>query len=328
MRLLKPSAGQAKSGLRAFREIMLADPETKELTELQIRTLEAAQKFITNTHYFLDEISEPIEPDELAKDISEPALRQQLVEGMVVISTVNGTPKPEQIKILRRFADALKVDHSLVDALQKLAGEHRLLYALDVVRHMYIGEAISKAWRKEKFKGIYKIVGAMRGFYQDPGLAKQYHDLENLPDGTLGKEFWRFYTDHQFIFPGEKYGSPVMMTYHDMAHVLGGYDTTPVGELKVASFTAGFRNVGRPWILLFIISQFHLGVKTVPIDVPGMTGEFNPEEQFLALQRGSLMNVDLFDNWDYWPVMDQPIEQVRQSFNILPDEKVLEVVQK
>ncbi|WP_133140471.1 hypothetical protein [Legionella genomosp. 1] len=327
MRLLKPSAEQAKSGLKVLRAIMLADPEIKELTELQIRTLDAAQKFITDTHFPLEELSESVEPEELAQQFIDPALRKQFAEAMVVVSTVNGTPKAEQVDLVRAYTKALQVDSSLVDALQKLANQHRVLYAFDVVRHMYIGETISKAWAKEKFKGIYKIVGGMKGFYQDAELAKKYHELKEFPDGTLGKEFWRFYDEHQFIFPGEKYGTPVMMTYHDMAHVVGGYDTTPAGELKVASFTAGFRNVGRPWILLFIISQFHLGVKTVPIDVPRMTGNFNPEEQFLALKRGSLMNIDLFDNWDYWEVMDQPLEQIRKTFNVLPQEKVLEIIQ-
>jgi hypothetical protein len=193
---------------------------------------------------------------------------------------------------------------------------------------MYIGEGIKKAWHDEKFKGIFKVIGGMKGFYEDPKLAQKYEQLGQLPSGTLGKEFWQFYKDHQFSFPGQKYGSPVMITNHDMAHVLGGYNTTPGGELQVASFTAGFRNIGRVWILLFIISQFQIGVKTVPIDAPVTTGEFDPEKELLALQRGTLTKVDLFNNWDYWAVVNCQIDDLRKKYNILPNEEVLVTIQK
>ncbi|MBL7481295.1 hypothetical protein [Legionella bononiensis] len=328
MLLLKPSPEQAKLGLRAFKTIMRADPEVNSLTELQIRTLAAVQKFITFTDFPLDELDEPIKSDELRLGFTDTALSHQLVSGMIIMAIVNGVPKLEQVKLIEHLAKALNVNEGAVSALFKLVHQHQYMYAFDVMRHMYIGEGFAKIWHEERFKGIYKIIGSMNGFYEDPQLAKRYEQLGQLPSGTLGKEFWRFYKDHQFTFPGQKYGSPVMITNHDMAHVLGGYNTTPGGELQVASFTAGFRKSGMVWILLFIISQFQLGVKTVPINAPVTTGEFNPEEELLALQRGTLMNVDLFDNWDYWPVIDCNIDDLRKKYHILPNQEVLEVIKK
>lgn len=328
MRLIQPTPIQAKLGLRAFKTIMLADPELNNLTELQIKTLEAAQKFVTFTHYSLDEIDEPIKTIELQQGFTEQALRQQLVEAMVIMSIVNGSPKPEQVTLIQQLAKALEVDKSIVNALHKLVHQHQYIYAFDILRHMYIGEGIAKIWHEEQFKGLFKTIGGMRGFYEDPELAQKYEQLGQLPSGTLGKEFWQFYKDHQFSFPGQKYGSPEMITYHDMAHVLGGYNTTESGELQVASFTSGFRNTGRVWILLFIISQFHLGIKTVPIDAPVSTGKFNPEEELLAMQRGSLMNVDLFNNWDYWAVVNSKVDDLRKKYNIIPNEEVIAAIKQ
>lgn len=328
MQLLKPSAEQAKLGLRTFKTIMMADPECNSLTEIQTRTLAAIQKFITFTNYSLDEIDEPIDSLELQFAFTDKTLRHQLVEGMVITAIVNSIPKPEQLNLIHQLAKSLDVDDHIVNTLYMLVNQHKYIYAFDVLRHMYIGEGIAKAWHDEQFKGLFKVIGGMKGFYEDPDLAKKYEQLEQLPSGTLGKEFWQFYKDHQFTFPGQKYGSPVIITNHDMAHVLGGYNTTPRGELQVASFTAGFRNSGRIWILLFIISQFQLGVKTVPIDAPVAIGEFNPEEDLLAMQRGSLMNVDLFKDWDYWPIVDHKIDDLRKQYNIVPNEEVLAAIQK
>ena len=321
MRLLKPSSEQAKLGLRAFRTLFLADPELNTLTDLQIQALEASQKLITHTNFPLEELEKPVTAEELSAGYAEPALREQLVEGMVIMSVVNGTPKKEQVEQIKHWAAALEVNEELINSLHLLVNKHKILYSFDVMRHMYIGEAIAKIWHEEKFKGLINTIRAIKGFSVDPELEKRFEQLGELPPNTLGKAFWQFYKDHQFTFPGAKYGSPMMITYHDMAHVLGGYSTIPAGELQVASFTAGFRKVGRAWILLFIISQFHLGVSTTPIDVPIAVGQFNPDEELMAMQRGTLMNVDLFDNWDYWAVVHRDLDELRREYNIVSKEE-------
>ena len=46
---------------------------------------------------------------------------------------------------------------------------------------------------------------------------------------------------------------------------------------------------------------------------PGMA-----ERMFAAIERGSHVNVDLSDKWDYWPYVALPIDEVRRRLNILP----------
>ncbi|MBL8072191.1 MAG: hypothetical protein JNM35_13960, partial [Nitrospira sp.] len=38
------------------------------------------------------------------------------------------------------------------------------------------------------------------------------------------------------------------------------------------------------------------------------------------MRRGAAMNVDLNHGWDYWPVMGEQVEDLRQRYNILPIE--------
>lgn len=77
--------------------------------------------------------------------------------------------------------------------------------------------------------------------------------LAGLPDGTLGKEFEQYLTTNEldvnllresaFIDAHHKRGNDVGylaergFQLHDLFHVLTGYDTTPLGEVRVVSFT-------------------------------------------------------------------------------------------
>ena len=68
-----------------------------------------------------------------------------------------------------------------------------------------------------------------------------YKRLGLLPDGTLGREFFRHMATVGFAFPGEPNGIPDSIAYHDVIHVLAEHATTPLGEIQQASFQAGNR---------------------------------------------------------------------------------------
>ena len=103
---------------------------------------------------------------------------------------------------------------------------------------------------------------------------------------------------------------------HDMAHVLGGYGTDPAGELQVAAFTAGFRKREQSLsIMLFVLCQFDLGIAMVPVAEPAL-GNLDAEAFMAALVRGASMELDLFDGWDFWGVVDQPLSELRERYGI------------
>ena len=58
------------------------------------------------------------------------------------------------------------------------------------------------------------------------------------------------------------------------------------------------------------------------------TGFFNLEKAMVAIRRGAAMNVDLNNGWNYWPVMGQPVEELRRRYNILPAEAFLPAIRE
>jgi ubiquinone biosynthesis protein Coq4 len=105
--------------------------------------------------------------------------------------------------------------------------------------------------------------------------------------------------------------------FHDLGHVLAGYGTDPEGEIQQAAFQSGFvRNDGFAF-LFFGIVQFHLGVKLTPIADPEV-GFFDVDKVMTALARGAACKIDLSDQWDFWPYMARPLDEVRAALGIPP----------
>ena len=157
---------------------------------------------------------------------------------------------------------------------------------------------------------------------EDPALAKRYRAWEKLPEGTLGRALIDFYNNNGFSVPGERNGFPETGLYHDFCHVLGGYGTDPEGEVQVASFSAGFTRERPFYTMLFAVLTFSAGVNMRPsaegfttvgvLGKPGMA-----ERVFAALERGSKVNTDLSDKWDYWSCIELPVDEVRRKLNIV-----------
>lgn len=62
--------------------------------------------------------------------------------------------------------------------------------------------------------------------------------------------------------------------------------------------------------------QFQCGIK---IDSPVTTkGSYDPKKYWALLARGCAVNASLTDNnWEFWHLLEKPIDEVRKSYNIL-----------
>lgn len=314
MKIIRPDAEEARLGLRAIKTVLVADGVLGPAEE---RMLAATQRYITRTD--LDVAALPtIEPAALAAKLTRPALRAQLVGAMVIHSFASGETGPEQLAAIRGFADALGVELAEIDTLQHYVRRDMALLRFDVLRRMYIGDALADIWDHEGVRGILKTLGGLAGVRQDPALAAKYAALGELPEGSLGRALYAHYRDHGFALPGEKHGGPEAIVLHDAAHVIGGYGTDPGGEFEVAAFTAGFRRAQSWSILIFVLCQFDLGVRLAP--VPGAdarVGLLDPDRLLAALVRGGRMTVDLFDGWDLWAAAPRPLEALRVEYGVV-----------
>jgi len=323
MELLEPGPERAPFGLRAV--TMVARAAEHGLGVPQRAMLNAAQQLVLHTDLDVDTLP-PIEPEELARHFDDPALARQLVRGMVAMSLAEGPPSAQQVALVKRFADALEVREPAVDVVRRLMRGRMLRFRLSFLRHSHLRRYLRNTRRL--MGGIAPIIRGLliaRGVLgEDTRTVERYRALGALPEGTLGREFFRHYTGNGFAFPGEKDGFPVGALFHDFGHVLAGYDTSPEGEMKAAAFQAGFtRNDDDDFFTaLFAILIHTSGINMAPFEMPVLRGRIGQGELaadvLRALRRGAAMKVDLGDGWDFWGDVEAPIERVRERFGVPP----------
>jgi len=322
MELKMPNHEQAYWGLRAMKTIALADGA---LNESERHMLASVQQVIGTT-YDIEELA-PITPLELAQAFPDPQLRKQLVQGLIVVSLIDGKPDEAEVNLVEQFAQELEVSDLEIKNLRHVLNREIVQLRLDLVRRFWLRPKINELWNKEGIKGLYKFVRGMMGKYENKELAARYQALEHYPTGSLGRSYWEYCRTNGFPLPGEKGGSPEQILFHDCAHVLSGYGTAPEEEVQVACFSAGFQR-REPWLFVFfVLLQFHVGIRMTPITT-ARTGMFNPLKAMIAIRRGAAMNIDLNNGWDYWPVMGEQVEELRRRYNILPIEALMPTKQQ
>lgn len=322
MELKMPNHEQAYWGLRAMKTIAMADGV---LNESERHMLSSVQQVIGTT-YDIEELI-PITPMELAQALPDPQLRKQLVQGLIVVSLIDGKPDEAEVNLVEQFAQELEVSALEIKNLRHVLNREIVQLRLDLVRRFWLRPKINELWNKEGIKGLYKFVRGMMGKYENKELAARYQALEHYPTGSLGRSYYEYCRTNGFPLPGEKGGSPEQILFHDCAHVLSGYGTAPEEEVQVACFSAGFQR-REPWLFVFfVLLQFHVGIRMTPITT-ARTGMFDPLKAMVAIRRGAAMNIDLNNGWDYWPVMGEQVEELRRRYNILPIEAFMPAKQQ
>jgi hypothetical protein len=316
MKLIHPTPEVAEPGLRAMTMIAAeGGPPSPAARAL----LAAAQKNLLGTSLDIDTLA-PITPEALAAAVIDPALRRQLVQGMVVMTLTDGPSPPAKVALVERFARALDVDAAEVKSVRLLADQRLLLFRLDFLRRSHLAEALKHQIEDHGLFGAVKALLGQRGYGEDPALAARYRALGDLPEGTLGRELIRYYQRNGFSLPGEKHGFPEAGLYHDFTHVLGGYDTDSPGEMQIAAFIAGYKRDNPFFVILFVTLTFSAGINMTPLPQPSAAGIFAEpglaDAFFRAVERGSRVTVDLSDHWDHWAHVARPIADVRRDLGI------------
>lgn len=148
------------------------------------------------------------------------------------------------------------------------------------------------------------------------GFAR-YRALDDAPAGSFGASLRGYYRDNAFPMPGMRSGFPLsLVAVHDVAHVVGGFDTTHTGELLVSAFETGVS--GDAWVDYWVGGMLHcqLGFALEPGAAPAL-GQFPPERFYAAYARGAGANSSLIDPaWDFWPRVRQPLETVRAELGL------------
>jgi tellurite resistance protein len=322
MDFLKIEPVSAPFALRAM--TMLARAAENGLGRPQLAMLDAMQRLVMDTDLDVETL-QPVSPEELASQLSAPAQARQLVRLMVATSLADGPPSMEQMSLVSSFAAALGVEEPSVAVVRRLAQKRLLMFRLSFARHSHVRTYFRNSHRL--LGGVLPVIKAILRFRgvigEDAELAARFHALGELPEDTLGSHFFRHCTDEGLPFAGEKGGFPIGALYHDFAHVLGGYDTSPEGELKNAAFQAGFTQDDDDFFtMLFAIVIHTAGVNLAPFPMPVLLGRIGQGSLALDMlhgwQRGAAMKVDLGSNWNFWDDVGLPIDVVRERLGVPP----------
>jgi hypothetical protein len=106
MTVLIPTHEQAHAGLRAMKTVLTA---AGPLAPTRREALAAIQRHLLRTAHDLDALA-PSTPEELAAAIDDPALRTQLISGMVTLTLVRDTVADEEQAAIERLAAGLGVE--------------------------------------------------------------------------------------------------------------------------------------------------------------------------------------------------------------------------
>ena len=308
-----PTLEQLQLGQGAMRTIA-SRPD--DLTVNERAMLSGVQRAF-GAEFDLDAL-EPIAPQELAQSFASAAegFRIQFLHAMCVFAAINTDVRVEAVDAIERFRDALGVQSPYVQVMRDIAEGHTIRMRAHLMPRFWAVDHLRHRIRKQGVGVLFRFLGSIFGGYKDDEVARRFAELKDYPAGSLGREYYRYLEDNGFPPPGTPGSAFDIIVYHDLAHVIGAYDTTPSEEVQVASFSAGFRSRDPYAFVFFVLAQFHLGIRVAP-GAKAEKGFFDAEKVVAALKRGSEMSKDLSDyDWDYWKDLKRPLAELRKEWRV------------
>jgi hypothetical protein len=250
-------------------------------------------------------------------DVAGAHRRKRLVQLASIAALFTQPIRAASTRYVRELADALGASEPVLAVLEALARGKRLTARVLTARRG-LTAILKEAYAAEGAAGVARFVAALfLGARVNRDKVWQYKRLGLLPAGTLGRTYWEHLTALGYAFPGEPKGIPDSVAYHDVGHVLSGYDTTPRGEIQQGCFQGGNRRHDGFFFIQFALLQFHHGIRLTPA-AKGETGYFDPVKVLQAIHRGASCSVDITHGWNYWPLMPLALGDARERCGVVP----------
>ncbi len=256
---------------------------------------------------------------EIGQLLATPEQRLEAVHAGLLVALYSVEQDPAGLDAARWISRQLGAGDSITLTATLTAGQHARAAQADLFRR-FLSSRIDIPIDTIRAFAARKDLGAITA----PDTISHYHGLlDSAPDGSLGSEMRRFYSDASFDVPGTP-GTPLPVEFlgaHDVHHVVSGYDTMAHGEVYTAVFNAGNSSAGIGWLSVVLL-QWHQGIKV---------GVFNPAHAHLdpaiiadAAYRGSRTHVDVYRaDWDWMSLLGRPLEDVRAGLGVPPGGTVL-----
>jgi hypothetical protein len=258
----------------------------------------------------------PLHPDDTVA-VEGAHQRKRLVQ-LSALAVLLGRPlRADSLAFLKALARVLDTHDPVIDVIDAICQGRPAKARLLAMRRM-MRVLLKEAYLAEGAMGVVRVFAAM--LLKAPvnrDLMVKYKQLGLLPEGTLGREYWKFMVREGFNFPGEPAGIPATISYHDIAHVIAGHEATPSGEIQQGSFQGGNRREDGFFFIQMAVVHFHQGVVVTPA-TPATVDLFAPDKVLWAIHRGARCNVDMTHQWNYWDLMPLPLDEARARVALVP----------
>lgn len=306
------TAAEARSFLEGMRAVATVRG-TRPIDPISQEMLESVGHHVLHAQIDINTLADRT-PGELAANIGDSRRQREFVQFLILMPYLDMEVDPAQVAVVEDIAGELGIaTDTLTDLRQVRDGRmKRLLF--DYSRRALTDYADAEsAWQKIGLitKTLHQAIG-------DAKVAKRFLELEQLPEGSLGHSFFRFYRARSFPLPGEKKSFGELLVPHDCSHILGGFNTDMNGEMNVGGFEAGVYDDSFGFeLLLEVILDFHLGKKFTTLGLlPPGTNHFDPDQVMIGYERGLACNVNLFKGWDFWAVAGEQLTDLRSRYGI------------
>lgn len=304
---------QALQTLSAMREV-LSNQGKSALTDVDNETLREVARLHELPDLSLDDLPE-FDASQFKSHLAADNTKLYAARMLSVMTFVDTLIVPEKVDWVCNRADELGVHFPLLDDLKLLSqGKHSKAKANLLRRSLDRYYHISPA----KFSAMVLRLMLWNRIFKDRDLIQKVSAYADKDDSLTGHHLYQYYVRNQFPLPGTGglYTSPLLMG-HDMHHILSSCGVDGAGEIEVSGFVAG-ATAGDPMDMLTVgFIQFHCNIK-IDSPVTGFGG-YRPLHYWNSLTKGTRVSqpeiVDV--NWDFWPLLDKPIDDVRHSLNIV-----------
>ena len=281
----------------------------------------------------LDEFQavKPINQSELAKLITNDSSRRRYIQLAVMLELCRHPRSSQQLAKLEESAQQLKLKGDVLAVCRNMIDHSALEITSDYVRRYQTyflalqekhgPESFNHEGGRQYGERFFKILDA----------------LSSMNEGTLGKEFVKFYRRNGMHLPSRSSINPGYYVCHDMNHVIAGYEPTGIGEICLGAFKLGMDDSDANWMASLTNFLIHeagvfkpghhaqyepLGVDGDPFDgLEGKRGVMTlkgaPEMLANAFDRGASCSKD-FSTLDHLELATMPLAQLRQEFDVSP----------
>lgn len=294
---------------------------TRPLDAISRKMLEATRDWVLKEEAIVIDDLAILAPTEFAQQVQEQRQRQQALQFLILMPYLDTQVDPSEVQLVNAYAAALQLAPHTLRSL-RLVGDRQLLQLLFGYTRRTITTILPGRGFWQKTKAVFSVG---RQYLGDAKVAQRYQSLASLPADTLGRELYGYYRDRHFPLPGEPKSFSELIVGHDLVHLLSGIDTDMEGEITVAGFEAGMsRSEFGFELLLEVILDFHMGIEFTTMGIlEAGHHHLNPSALMQAYASGLQMQFDLLDPaWDFKAVLDQPISQLRQLYQ-LPEQSQL-----